>query len=841
MSDCGAICFLGHFYLSSVPGLCCRPGLCPVPCHASPVTCFSRCPGPWCLHSCLVTGCAGLWHPDVPACVPHPSCDSCNLSKLFSNRRIGTVTVLAFLACSVTPVLWQTGLDGVRVGEASHPGPAHPTPEGAPITLNVSEFLTQVSGSVPSLHAAHPGDPVPGSSSTQAPHPYAALPPPHPAPRSRPSRFCTPPPPLPRDSSRHLSGSPAPRRRRSRSPVRPSSAHPPDPSVDSGRSRIFCPVTSCPDHAHPSHGWLSFQSMRPHIEAHLSGHLLGDISSEWLRSQGFGTCEVCHRILSLRYNGRCPSCFHTLVSVRDRSSSASRPLADGAPSIWDVFVSGARVRSSVPDSARDAWSRCLIIALADVVAHRDIRAWTDLLTLPALVLVAPSRGGRRHVLRTDNDTRRRCLDWINGIRADLWTPPHSRRGRPRKDADTADAEDVLPDAVVTRVSSLLKDGALRRACAALLQEPPVSPSADVVAALRDLHPATEVADGADMRSLRAVASRAAPSVDVDSVRKAVHSFPSTSGAGKSGLRPSHIREATRPASSDLLYRLITEVVNLLLQGEVPDAVRPFVCGASVMSLRKPNGSLRPIAVGETFRRITGKVAVELISDRARAVLEPIQLGVKTPNGCEAIIHATRQWFHAHRLIPSKTAVSVDISNAFNTVNRSAVLQSVRTHFPSLAPWVDCCYRHDSHLFTGSDAASDQVISSSRGVQQEDPLGPVLFALAIHPVIQEALVDTEPSFPAGLDICSFYLDDGICAGDAQAVSFFLRALIRGLRRIGLVVNLAKTEVIPPCTSSQSFGPDIFPGVHLEQHCLLQAAWGCYRHFCMVRAPSGSSGP
>ena len=137
-------------------------------------------------------------------------------------------------------------------------------------------------------------------------------------------------------------------------------------------------------------------------------------------------------------------------------------------------------------------------------------------------------------MRTDNDTRRRCLDWINGIRADLWTPPHSRRGRPRKGVDTADAEDVLPDAVVTRVSSLLKDGALRRACAALLQEPPVSPTADVVAALRDLHPATEAADGVGMRLLRPVASRAAPSVDVDSVREAVLSFPSTSGAGKSG-------------------------------------------------------------------------------------------------------------------------------------------------------------------------------------------------------------------------------------------------------------------------------------------------------------------
>ena len=97
-----------------------------------------------------------------------PSCDFCKLHKHFSVRRTGTVTVLAILACSVTPVLWQIGLDGVRVGEASHPGPAHPTPEGAPITLNVSEVPTQVSGSDPRLPAGHSGAPVPGPSSPQA-------------------------------------------------------------------------------------------------------------------------------------------------------------------------------------------------------------------------------------------------------------------------------------------------------------------------------------------------------------------------------------------------------------------------------------------------------------------------------------------------------------------------------------------------------------------------------------------------------------------------------------------------------------------------------------------------
>ena len=51
---------------------------------------------------------------------------------------------------------------------------------------------------------------------------------------------------------------------------------------------------------------------------------------------------------------------------------------------------------------------------------------------------------------------------------------------------------------------------------------------------------------------------------------------------------------------------------------------------------------------------------------------------------------------------------------------------------------------------------------------------------------------------------------MCAGSAPAVSCFLSALVLGLNRIGLVVNLSKTEVIPACTASQSFGPDSFPG-------------------------------
>ena len=375
---------------------------------------------------------------------------------------------------------------------------------------------------------------------------------------------------------------------------------------------------------------------------------------------------------------------------------------------------------------------------------------------------------------------------------------HCRSGRARSAAHQPkdDDSDVLPTSVVNRVTTLIQEGALRRACAALLQDPPVQPTEEVVASLRLLHPVTLLVTVwprtrfGGSRLLRLLQQTWTKFARLSSRSRRLL------GAGRFGLRPSHVRDAMRPASSDLHIRLLSEVVCLLLRGEVPEMVRPYVRGASIMALRKPNGSLRPIATSETIRRLTSKVAVDLITERARVILEPLQLGVKTPNGCEALIHAARQWFARNCLDPSKVAISVDVSNAFNTVHSSAVLRAVRVHFPSLSPWVDCCYRRESTLFTGSGSVALQVIPSTRGCNKGS-LGPVLFALA--------RAVTETSHLGGVDIGSFFLDDGFCGGSTPAVRCFLTALTEGFRRVGLTVNMDKTEIIPACPSAQSFGP------------------------------------
>ena len=119
-----------------------------------------------------------------------------------------------------------------------------------------------------------------------------------------------------------------------------------------------------------------------------------------------------------------------------------------------------------------------------------------------------------------------------------------------------------------------------------------------------------------------------------------------------------------------------------------------------------------------MRRLTAKSLVGAAAEEARAVLEPLQVGVGTAGGAEATVHVARQWLHRNRAEADKVLVTLDLENAFNSVDRSAVMAAVRRVAPGLSPWVDFCYKRSSNLMLGH-----KKLVSARGVQQGDPLGP----------------------------------------------------------------------------------------------------------------------
>eukprot|EP00972_Heterocapsa_arctica_P067147 9910030-Heterocapsa_arctica.AAC.1 len=118
---------------------------------------------------------------------------------------------------------------------------------------------------------------------------------------------------------------------------------------------------------------------------------------------------------------------------------------------------------------------------------------------------------------------------------------------------------------------------------------------------------------------------------------------------------------------------------------------------------------------------------------------------------------------------------------------SAFFHKIRRVFPGLAPWTEFCYRDASQLLL-----DDRRLRSDRGIQQGDPLGPALFALAIHEAILEAMVASGAGAPGGLDLCMFFLDDGTNAGTAEAVHLFMRAFTRKMEERGLTLAVAKCE-------------------------------------------------
>ena len=73
-------------------------------------------------------------------------------------------------------------------------------------------------------------------------------------------------------------------------------------------------------------------------------------------------------------------------------------------------------------------------------------------------------------------------------------------------------------------------------------------------------------------------------------------------------------------------------------------------------------------------------------------------------------------------------LQVDVPIAFNSVNRSAILDSVHTRAPHLLPWALQSLQ-PSTLYSG-----EHTIPSTQGGQQGAPLSPLFFSLAIHDAI-----------------------------------------------------------------------------------------------------------
>jgi len=205
------------------------------------------------------------------------------------------------------------------------------------------------------------------------------------------------------------------------------------------------------------------------------------------------------------------------------------------------------------------------------------------------------------------------------------------------------------------------------------------------AKLRTLHPPADLPPRTHLADLVFP-----PSVSVDLVTKCLHSLPAGSAPGPSGMRVQHLLDALTPGYKSTLVEQLTALTTLMVLGHAPEDVRPHLAGAKLFAATKKNGGIRPIAVGEALRRLAAKTLCEQSKQEARDYLWPLQVGCGSRLGTEITIHTLRQWVSRHSG-SDKLLLKIDFTNAFNCIDRSAVLREVCGHFPRLARWTAWCY------------------------------------------------------------------------------------------------------------------------------------------------------
>jgi len=136
--------------------------------------------------------------------------------------------------------------------------------------------------------------------------------------------------------------------------------------------------------------------------------------------------------------------------------------------------------------------------------------------------------------------------------------------------------------------------------------------------MRQKHPAATYTDRRSRPALRPVDPSAALQLDEEAIAKSIRSFPKGSAGGLSGLRPQHLQDALTTGSGHEFLRQLTALCNFLLRGGTPDDVGAWLLGAKLAALRKPDSTLRPIAVGEVLRRLVGKAAAAEVTPDLRA-------------------------------------------------------------------------------------------------------------------------------------------------------------------------------------------------------------------------------
>jgi hypothetical protein len=269
--------------------------------------------------------------------------------------------------------------------------------------------------------------------------------------------------------------------------------------------------------------------------------------------------------------------------------------------------------------------------LKDIVEDKDkIEGWGRLLLFTYATLPVPQK----------SDNVKNLTTWVKN-KSKNWDFSAPQPHPPRPPNKKAPSNDMK------KVEAKLADGDIRGAIRLVCSDDTIAPNNDeALRALHEKHPPHPLPinfpvpnnDNNDVTT---------PPVDNNEVTKAISSFPPGSAGGLDGMRPQILKDLLSTQGDVVVHlaQAIMAFLDVILKGEVHPSIRPIFFGASLTALKKKTGGIRPIAVGNTWRRLAAKIILSRMTPDLVSYFSPHQLGVGVKGGAEAGAHAARAYWN----------------------------------------------------------------------------------------------------------------------------------------------------------------------------------------------------
>ena len=96
--------------------------------------------------------------------------------------------------------------------------------------------------------------------------------------------------------------------------------------------------------------------------------------------------------------------------------------------------------------------------------------------------------------------------------------------------------------------------------------------------------------------------------------------------------------------------------------QVPGPILAAIRVGRIVALRKPNGRVRALVVGDVLHRLVGRTPAQLYSSQLQDACLPFQYGLSTRAGTEALVRVLRV---ASEVDARATVLSIDAIGAFD--------------------------------------------------------------------------------------------------------------------------------------------------------------------------------